>query len=238
MNYLNLALWLAILIVISAIAIRFKVAKDVSGKTGIPLRDFFTNSLPLNVKTLETYHALNKYTKLQNRLFWIPFILIGAIFFSALMLTAANVKFKSGEELRKFDKFEFRSLADQRGFIYRFTKSDTFYVKKYSQGLSDETFIGVLTASEKQRILDFVVQKDSIVKQSKIDFENFKEGFSIFLKFNNESQSVSISRKYASSMVTQFAEWLNILDARLIKTDKKLWFEDDEFMHENLSSEK
>jgi hypothetical protein len=31
---------------------------------------------------------------------------------------------------------------------------------------------------------------------------------------------------------------LNILDARLIKTDKKLWFEDDEFMHENLSSEK
>jgi hypothetical protein len=146
-----------------------------------------------------------------------------------------NCRFRKGDELTKFNKFEFshRNPTMAKYYSILFTQVDTMFVKKYTLSGRDSLFYAIFPTSDRSILNEFVRLTDSLPLDSLEDMNSGEERSSIYLDYGNERHSLYIHSLNPPKVLDKFNNWINkLMASQLIQIYKYIAFKDDDIIHE------
>jgi hypothetical protein len=160
------------------------------------------------------------------------------IFTCLIFPVAIGCRFRTGDELTKFNKFEFSYINPDSAkyFSFLFTQANMIFIKKYAVDNNDSTFYANLLSSERDHIDGFVKVSDMLPNDSLEDFNHSEVRFYIYLNYVNEKHSVYIHSLNPPKAFNNFNHWVNqVRDSlKFVFIDTTIRFEEDQIIHETM----
>ena len=135
-----------------------------------------------------------------------------------LFFLAGCSPFRKGNELTKFETFQFscQDPANSNFFSILFSQSDTVFLKKYLHSDNDTILYSILPDSARSIINKFVIDiNSSAFHPAKVDsLEDSNPGkvkFSLYIDYSDESQQVYFHSLHPPIALEEFNNWVNKL---------------------------
>ncbi len=133
-----------------------------------------------------------------------------------LYVLGGCTSFRKGNELTKFETFEFsfQDPANSKFFSVLFSQSDTVFLKKSPHSNNDSVFYSILPDSGRLMINKFVININSSAfhptRPDSIEDNNpSKVKFSVYIGYSDESQQVVFHSLHPPLALVEFNNWVN-----------------------------